>query len=154
MSVDLQCDNFTHIIRVMNTNVDGKRKVAYAFRMIKGIGVRFAFLVLKKAGIDVNRRAGTLNPDEVEKISDVMSDPQKYKIPSWFLNRQRDVKTGKTEHLLSNAVDVKLREDLERMKKMYQHRGVRHSLGVKVRGQRTSSNGRGGKSLAVLKKTK
>ena len=150
MSIELAPENFQHIIRVLNTNVDGKRKVAYAFRMIKGIGVRFAFLACKKAGIDHNRRAGTLNPTEVEKISDVISDPLKYKIPTWFLNRQRDIKNGKTEQLLSNAVDIKLREDLERMKKMYLHRGIRHALGLRVRGQHTCNVGRRSKHLEAL----
>ena len=150
MSIELAPESFTHIIRVMNTNVDGKRKVAYAFRMIKGIGVRFAFLACKKAGIDANRRAGTLTPAEVEKISDVISDPQKYKIPAWFLNRNRDIKTGKTEQLVSNAVDIKLREDLERMKKMFQHRGIRHALNLRVRGQHTCNAGRRGKHLEAI----
>jgi len=150
MSIELAPENFTHIIRVLNTNVDGKRKVAYAFRMIKGIGVRFAFLALKKAGIDHNRRAGTLTPAEVERISDVIADPQKYKIPSWFINRQRDIKNGKTEHMTSNQVDIKLREDLERMKKMYLHRGIRHALGIRVRGQHTCNCGRRGKHLEAL----
>jgi small subunit ribosomal protein S18e len=152
MSLELVPENFQHIIRVLNTNVDGKRKTAYAFRMIKGIGVRFAFLILKKAGIDHQRRAGTLSAAEVEKIGDVMADPQKYGIPAWFLNRQRDPKTGKTEHVTSNVVDIKLRDDLERMKKMYMHRGIRHALGLKVRGQHTCTCGRRGKTMGVAKK--
>ncbi len=150
MSLDLAPENFTHIIRLLNTNVDGKRKVAYAFRMIKGIGVRMAFLICKKAGIDHNRRAGTLSAAEVEKIGDVIADPMKYKIPAWFINRQRDIKTGKTEHITSNTVDIKLREDLERMKKMYMHRGIRHALNIRVRGQHTKNGGKRGKHLEAL----
>lgn len=136
----------------MNTNVDGKRKVAYAFRMIKGIGVRYAHVCVKKAGVDLSRRAGTLTPEEIEKISDVITDPLKYKIPAWFLNRQRDPKTGKTEHVTSNVVDIKLRDDLERMKKVRAHRGVRHMLGLRVRGQHTCTTGRGGKTMGVSRK--
>jgi len=40
--------NFQHILRVMNTNVDGKRNVMFALTAIKGIGRRYANLVLKK----------------------------------------------------------------------------------------------------------
>ncbi len=152
MSLQLCPDNFQHIVRVMNTNVDGKRKVAYAFRMIKGIGVRYAHVCVKKAGVDLSRRAGTLTPEEIEKISDVIADPLKYKIPAWFLNRQRDPKTGKTEHVTSNVVDIKLRDDLERMKKVRAHRGVRHMLGLRVRGQHTCTSGRRGKTMGVSKK--
>jgi|EP00343_Euplotes_focardii_P007019 small subunit ribosomal protein S18e len=152
MSLALHPDNFQHIVRVMNTNVDGKRKVAYAFRMIKGIGVRYAHICVKKAGVDLARRAGTLTNEEIEKISDVITDPLKYKIPAWFLNRQRDPKTGKTEHVTSNVVDIKLRDDLERMKKVRAHRGVRHMLGLRVRGQHTCTTGRGGKTMGVSRK--
>jgi small subunit ribosomal protein S18e len=43
--------NFQHILRVMNTNVDGKRNVMFALTAIKGIGRRYANLVLKKVNI-------------------------------------------------------------------------------------------------------
>ena len=152
MALQLCPENFQHIVRVMNTNVDGRRKIAFAFRMIKGIGVRYAHVCIKKAGVDLSRRAGTLTPEEIEKISDVINDPLKYKIPAWFLNRQRDPKTGKTEHVTSNIVDIKLRDDLERMKKVRAHRGVRHMLGLRVRGQHTCTSGRRGKTMGVAKK--
>jgi small subunit ribosomal protein S18e len=47
---------FQYIIRLLNTNVDGKQKVQYALTAIKGIGARYANLVLKKADIDLNKR--------------------------------------------------------------------------------------------------
>jgi small subunit ribosomal protein S18e len=75
-----------------------------------------------------------------------------YGVPKWFLNRQRCIKDGTYSQLISNMVDTRLREDLERMKKTRQHRGLRHYLGVKVRGQKTKSTGRTGKTLGVTKK--
>ena len=151
-TVAMQQGEFQHIVRLLNTNVDGKRKVAFALRTIKGIGIRLAYLVVKKAGIDIQRRAGTLSVDETERISEVLADPTKFKIPVWFLNRQRDPKTGKTEHVLSNAVDIKLRDDLERLKKIRAHRGVRHARGLRVRGQHTCTSGRRGGTMGVVRK--
>ena len=75
-----------------------------------------------------------------------------YGIPKWFLNRQRCIKDGTYSQLYSNMVDTRLREDLERMKKVRNHRGLRHFWGLKVRGQRTKSTGRTGKTLGVTKK--
>ena len=144
--------DFQHIVRLLNTNIEGKRKTPFALRCIKGIGIRFAYLVCRKAGIDAERRAGTLSNEELERVSDVLADPTKFKIPTWFLNRQRDPKTGKTEHVLSNAVDIKLRDDLERMKKIRAHRGVRHARGLRVRGQHTCTSGRRGKVMGVTRK--
>ena len=45
-----------------------------------------------------------------------------------------------------------MREDLERMKKMKLHKGLRHYLGLRVRGQHTCSTGRRGKTVGVSKK--
>ena len=152
MALTLMPDSFQHIVRLLNTNVEGKRKVAFALRMVKGIGIRFAYMICKKANIDAERRAGTLTVEELERVSDVIADPTKYKIPDWFLNRQRDPKTGKTEHVSSNVVDIKLRDDLERLKKIRAHRGVRHAYGLRVRGQHTCTSGRRGKTMGVSKK--
>ena len=43
-------------MRLLNTNVDGKRKVMYALTEIKGVGRRYANLVCKKADVDLNKR--------------------------------------------------------------------------------------------------
>ena len=75
-----------------------------------------------------------------------------YNIPKWFLNRQRDIRDGNWTQLISNNLDTKLREDLERMKKIRCHRGLRHFWGLKVRGQKTKSTGRTGRTLGVTKK--
>ena len=48
--------DFKHILRILNTNVEGKRKVPFAIRCIKGVGRRFAFVLCRKAKIDPNRR--------------------------------------------------------------------------------------------------
>merc|ERR1712210_442977 len=46
-----------------------------------------------------------------------MQNPRQYKIPNWFLNRQKDIKDGKTNQVMANFLDNKLREDLERLEK-------------------------------------
>ncbi len=61
-----------------------------------------------------------------------MQNPRQYKIPDWFLNRQKDIRDGKYSQLLSNNVDIKLRDDLELMKKIRCHRGIRHYWGCVV----------------------
>lgn len=53
-------DSFQHILRVLNTNVDGKQKIMYALTSIKGLGRRFANLACKKAEIDMRKRYVTV----------------------------------------------------------------------------------------------
>ncbi|EGT58472.1 hypothetical protein CAEBREN_32864, partial [Caenorhabditis brenneri] len=143
---------FQHNSEVINTNIDGNRKVPYALTAIKGVGRRFAFVCCRKADIDVNKRAGELAEEDFDKIVTIMQNPSQYKIPNWFLNRQKDIKDGKTGQLFSTAVDNKLREDLERMKKIRLHRGLRHYWGLRVRGQHTKTTGRKGRTVGVSKK--
>merc|ERR1719305_1573752 len=121
--------NFQHILRVLNTNIDGKTSIMFALTSIKGIGRRYANLCLKKADISLSRRAGELNEEEVEKLITIMQNPRQYNIP-----------------------DNKLREDLERLKKIRAHRGLRHYWGLRVRGQHTKTTGHKGKTVGVSKK--
>lgn len=94
-----------------------------------------------KHTLDVPRRAGDLNSDELERLVTIIQNPTQFKIPQWFLNRQRDIVDGKTSQILSNNVDSKLRDDLERLKKIRAHRGLRHFWGLRVRGQHTKTTG-------------
>ena len=104
----------------------------------------------------------------------IIQNPRQYKIPDWFLNRKKDIKDGKFSQVLANDLNNKLRgacyqldawfrncilmfrcnsvEDLERMKKIRLHRGIRHYWGVRVRGQHTKTTGRHGRTVGVAKK--
>lgn len=145
-------ERFQHILRVMNTNIDGNRKVMFALTSIKGIGRRFSNVVCKKADVDLNKRAGELSDEEVERLITIISNPRQFKIPNWFLNRQKDIRDGKYSQITSNNLDTKLREDLERLKKIRAHRGLRHYWGLRVRGQHTKTTGRRGRTVGVSKK--
>lgn len=55
-------NDFQHILRILNTNVDGKEKVIIALTAIKGIGKRMATVICKQANVDPTKRAGELTP--------------------------------------------------------------------------------------------
>ena len=143
---------FQHILRVLNTNIDGWQKIAFAITAIKGVGRSYAHVVLRKADIDLTKRAGELTEDEVERVITIMQNPRQYSIPDWFLNRQKDVKDGKCSQVLAKGLDNKLPEDLERLKKIRAHRGLRHFSGLHVRGQHTKTTGHRGRTVGVSKK--
>ncbi|KAM1042024.1 hypothetical protein FF1_031180 [Malus domestica] len=145
-------EEFQHILRVLNTNVDGKQKIMFALTSIKGIGRRFANIVCKKADVDMNKRAGELSAAELDTLMTIVANPRQFKIPDWFLNRKKDYKDGRYSQVVSNALDMKLRDDLERLKKIRNHRGLRHYWGLRVRGQHTKTTGRRGKTVGVSKK--
>ena len=82
----------------------------------------------------------------------IIQNPKQFKIPTWFLNRQKDYKTGKYSQAFANTLHTTLRSDLERLKKIRAHRGLRHYWCIRVRGQHTKSTGRRGKTMAATKK--
>ena len=152
MALVLTDQSFQHILRIANTNVDGKDRVMYALTAIKGIGRRFSNIVVKKADVDLKKRAGELSNAEIDKLITVVQHPRQFRIPNWMLNRQKDIKDGRFYQIFSNALDAKLRDDLERLKKIRVHRGLRHYWGLRVRGQHTKTTGRKGRTVGVSKK--
>ncbi|KZV14524.1 putative receptor-like protein kinase [Dorcoceras hygrometricum] len=109
------------------------------------IGCSFTFSIL-------TGRAGELSAAEIDNLMVIVANPRQFKIPDWFLNRKKDYKDGKFSQVTSNALDMKLRDDLERLKKIRNHRGLRHYWGLRVRGQHTKTTGRRGKTVGVSKK--
>ena len=67
---------------MLATNVNGKQKVPFALRIIRGIGRRFAVLVCKIAQINTDRRAGDLTDEEIDKIQDIFAKPTGKLAPS------------------------------------------------------------------------
>ncbi len=73
-------------------------------------------------------------------------------VPSWMLNRQKDLATGQDKHLLGTDILLTFREDINNLKKVRAYRGLRHERGLKVRGQRTKSTGRRGSTVGVSRR--
>jgi small subunit ribosomal protein S13 len=145
-------EEFRHILRIVDKDVDGTLKTPYALNKVKGISLSLANAILKKAAINPDTRAGFLTETDVEKIEEIIKEPTKYGIPSWLLNRRKDAEVGKDMHVISADLVLKTKMDIEQMKEIRSWRGYRHAYGLKVRGQRTKTTGRSGKALGVKKK--
>ncbi|EZQ03160.1 MULTISPECIES: 30S ribosomal protein S13 [Acidianus] len=141
--------SFRYIVRIFGQDVDGTVKVPYALAMVKGIGYNTARAIVMKLGIDKDKRFGELTESEVKKIEDVLSGHSIRDLPSWTFNRRMDYESGRDMHLVTSDLIYYVRNDIEREKKMRSWRGVRHSLGLKVRGQRTRTTGRSGGTVGV-----
>ncbi|MBD3209692.1 30S ribosomal protein S13 [Candidatus Woesearchaeota archaeon] len=145
---------FKHIIRIANTDIDGKKHILYALKKIKGVSIMFANMALAQAGIDKTKKAGDLLDSEAEKLNDIITHPKKYDCPEWMLNRRKDPETGEDNHLLHADLDFSQDNDIKRMKKTKSYKGLRHQAKLPVRGQRTKNNFRRqkGKRLSVKRK--
>ncbi|RLF10706.1 MAG: 30S ribosomal protein S13 [Thermoprotei archaeon] len=145
---------FRHIVRIAGLDVDGTLKVVHGLALIRGVGLNLARIILRTAGIDPNMRVGYLTDQNVKKIEEVLADPLKHGIPSWVLNRQRDPQTGDDLHLIGADWEFAVKSDIDFMKKIKCWRGLRHAWGLKVRGQRTRTTGRKGRTIGVARKPK
>jgi len=145
-------EEFRHIIRIADTDLDGTRKVAHALTGIRGIGIRLAHVIVERAGLDPEMRLGLLPDAKVDKIEEVIQNPAKYGVPGWLLNRSKDRETGENRHLIGPDIALQVKSDVEKMQGIRSWRGFRHAHGLKVRGQRTKTTGRKKKTLVVKRR--
>ena len=138
--------------RELRTRVDGNAKLEYGLTQIKGIGSRLGQVVVRASKIDPNTRIGALSEKEVSLLEEVIKNPVQNGIPSWMVNRKKDLKTGEDRHILGNELEITVKRDIDRMKKIRSYKGIRHQFGLKVRGQRTKSTGRHGLVIGVQRK--
>ena len=141
-------ENVSSIIRIMSTDVPGNKKLAYGLTRIKGVSYSFANAVCNSLKMDKNKRVSELTEEEIKKITDFIKDPN---LPVFMFNRRRDYETGKNMHLTLTNLELQKEFDIKRLRKIKSYRGWRHALGLPVRGQRTKSHFRHGKSVGVQK---
>jgi small subunit ribosomal protein S13 len=145
--------SYRHIIRVVSTDLDGSLKVPHALTKIKGINIRYANILTKLAEIDPNLRLGYVPQRDIARLEELIkTSAQELNIPPFLLNRQKDRKTGQNDHVISSQLMLVKKDDISRMQRTRSYKGIRHQLGLKVRGQRTKSSGRGGQIVGVHRK--
>ena len=141
-----------YIVRIVQTDIPGHKKVLVGLTYIKGISWAISNAMCKILKLDTNKIVSELDDNEKNKIIEFLKNP---KLPSFLYNRRRDFESGEDSHLITNDLDMKKEFDIRRLKKIRSYRGLRHAFGHPTRGQRTKSNFRSkGKKKAVGVKSK
>lgn len=139
------------IVRIVGFDIDSSLSVMNGLRRIKGISFMFANAICKKLGINPRTKIGDLSEEKIKEIENFIKNPEG--VPKWILNRRKDLITGKDTHLVGGDLELKIKEDIEFLKKIRAYRGIRHEMGLPVRGQRTGGKSfRKGKTIGVMKK--
>jgi small subunit ribosomal protein S13 len=154
MSTPIRPKNFREQVYFtkLRARVDGNAKIEYSLTQIKGIGRRFAQAILRVSGIDPSLRLGALSEKDITKLEEIIIDPINNGIPNWMANRKKDLRTGGDIHVIGNPLELTVKKDIDRMKRIKSYKGVRHHGHLKVRGQRTKSTGRHGLVIGVIRK--
>ncbi len=140
--------------RKLRSQVDGNAKVEYGLTQIKGVGRRLAQALIRVADINPNMRIGALPEKDLNRIEEIILNPIENGIPNWMVNRKKDLRDGTDKHVIGSQLEITVKRDIDRMKRMKSYKGVRHHLKLKVRGQKTKSTGRHGLVVGVLRRKK
>jgi small subunit ribosomal protein S13 len=107
--------------RIVGVDVPKEKRIEVALTYIHGIGHTRSRAVLAQAGIDPSVRAKDLTPDEVGRITEVLS-----RLP----------------YLIEGDLKREVQGNIKRLIAIHSYRGQRHALSLPVRGQRTHTNAR------------
>jgi len=140
------------IVRIAGTDIKGESQLFISLQRIKGVGGILANAICRVNSLDRNMKVGNLTPTEIKKIEDTLNNPSKFGILDWMLNRRNDLETGENRHLVGPDLSFMQKQDIKRMINMKSYKGVRHMYGLPVRGQRTRSSFRKGRTMGVVRK--
>ncbi|MEZ0393954.1 MAG: 30S ribosomal protein S13 [Desulfurococcaceae archaeon] len=143
---------FRPIVRIAGTDVEGRLRLVHGLAEIKGVGYNLALSICRTLGLDPDMKTGFLTENEIKEIEKVLRNPVASGIPPWAVNRRKDPVTGEDVHFVEADLIFHVKEDIEREKRIKSWRGIRHALGLKVRGQRTRTTGRTGITVGVRKR--
>lgn len=120
--------------RIAGIDLPDNKRIVISLTYIYGIGDARAADILRAADVDPNKRTHQLSPEEVARLRSVIDE--KFRVEGEL---RREVSSN-----------------IKRLMDIGTYRGLRHRLGLPVRGQRTRSNSRTrkGKAVAIAGKKK
>jgi small subunit ribosomal protein S13 len=140
------------IVRILSKDIEGNMSIYAGLTKIKGISWGMSNAICKSLKIDKKRKIGSITPEEMTKMLEFIKSP---KIPNYLKNRRQDFETGEDKHLVSSDLELRKEFDIKRLKKIRSYRGLRHLVGLPLRGQRTKGHFRKNRSRGVgIKKKK
>lgn len=120
--------------RVIGIDIPDKKRLEVSLTYIYGIGRRLSNEICAKLGLDPNMKAHKLNEDDIAKINALLT----------------------SQYVVEGDLRRQIQTNIKRLISIHCYRGMRHRLGLPVRGQRTRTNSRTrkGKRKTVANKKK
>ena len=120
--------------RVIGIDIPDNKRLEISLTYIFGIGLKRSNEILAKLGLDPDMRAHKLTEDNIAKLNALLQ----------------------TEYITEGDLRRQVQNNIKRLINIHSYRGMRHRLGLPVRGQRTRTNSRTrkGKRKTVANKKK
>jgi small subunit ribosomal protein S13 len=107
-------------VRISGVNIPEDKRIEIALTYIYGIGRSTANKILEKVGIDKDTRTNKISSDDIIKLRNEIE----------------------SNYVLEGELKRQVMMNIKRLKDIGSYRGLRHSRGLPVRGQRTKTNTR------------
>lgn len=120
--------------RIIGIDIPGRKRLVISLTYIYGIGVARSREIIAKLGLDPDMHADKLSGDDIVRINDMLQ----------------------SEYIVEGDLRRQVQNNIKRLINIHSYRGLRHRVGLPVRGQRTSTNARTrkGKKKTVAGKKK
>lgn len=106
--------------RLMGVDVPNDKQIQYSLTYLYGVGLYSAREACEKLNIDPARPARELDDEELGRIAALL---------------ERD-------YLVEGPLRRQVAQSISRLREIKAYRGIRHRMGLPVRGQRTKTNAR------------
>lgn len=120
--------------RVIGIDIPDNKRLEISLTYIYGVGRRLSSQIIKQLGLNPNMRARELTDDDIARINTTLQ----------------------SEYVVEGDLRRAVQNNIKRLINIHSYRGMRHRLGLPVRGQRTRTNARTrkGKRKTVANKKK
>ncbi len=106
--------------RILGVDIPDNKRLEIALTYIYGIGVSTSHEITDKLKLNPDMRAGKLTSDDIARLTNLIQ----------------------TEYVVEGDLRRQVQNNIKRLVSIHCYRGMRHRLGLPVRGQRTRTNAR------------
>ena len=106
--------------RLMGVDIPNDKQTLYSLQYLYGVGPQVAAELCRKANVDPKKHARDLSEDEIGRLSVLL---------------ERD-------YTVEGPLRRQVAQNISRLREIRCYRGIRHRVGLPVRGQRTKTNAR------------
>lgn len=106
--------------RVIGIDIPDNKRLEISLTYIYGIGRKLSNDIIAKLNLDPNMRAHKLSQDDIARINNLLQG----------------------EYVVEGDLRRQVQNNIKRLVSIHAYRGLRHRLGLPVRGQRTRTNSR------------
>jgi len=106
--------------RLLGVDIPNDRKTVISLTYLFGVGNQTARDLCNKAGVDQDKKARDLTDEEISRIATIL---------------ERD-------YTVEGPLRRQVQQNIGRLRDIRCYRGIRHRVGLPVRGQRTKTNAR------------